>query len=100
MRDRCKGTGSVRSDYGYGTPHYSPCPDCCKHDQGFWPLTEHYMGYAEGDRWCCLAGCGFALSFKPYDLCIKEEMTQETCRYNPILGCDCGYHKSEKDNVI
>jgi hypothetical protein len=23
------------------------------------------MGYAQGDRWCCLAGCGFALPFNP-----------------------------------
>ena len=23
--------------------------------------------------------------------CIKG-MTEDTCRYNPRLGCDCGYH--------
>jgi len=35
------------------------------------------------------------VAFNP---CIKEEMTPETCRYNPRLGCDCGFHKPDEIN--
>ena len=58
---RCHGTGW----WAYDHNHSQPCLRCCKHDQGFWALTEHYAGYAEGDRWCCSSGCGFALPFNP-----------------------------------
>lgn len=34
---------------------------------------------------------------KDYDPCIKEGMTVDTCRYNPLLGCDCGYYPSVRD---
>ena len=36
--------------------------DNCKHDQGFWFLTEHYEN---AGNWCCLGGCGFILPFNP-----------------------------------
>lgn len=29
-------------------------------------------------------------------ICKKEGMTAETCRYNPRLGCDCGFYPSNK----
>ena len=55
---KCNGTGW----YQYttrGTPHSKVCEACCKHDKGWWELTEHYQGYIEGtDNRCCNAGCG------------------------------------------
>lgn len=27
--------------------------------------------------------------------CVKEGMTHGTCRYNPRLGCDCGFHEPD-----
>lgn len=58
---KCKGT----KWYFYDHNHSTVCGLCCKHDEGFWALTEAYMGYAQGDRWCCRAGCGYALPFNP-----------------------------------
>jgi len=58
---KCHGSGWFMYDHNHSTV----CGVCCRHDQGFWPLTEHYQGYANGDRWCCLGGCGFALPFNP-----------------------------------
>ena len=55
---KCHDTGW----YGYGDNHATVCDKCCKHDQGFWFLTEHY--YMAGN-WCCLAGCGYTLPFNP-----------------------------------
>ncbi len=57
----CHGTGMYMYDHNHGTI----CRRCCKHDMGFWALTPHHEGYAAGDRWCCLAGCGLAFSFNP-----------------------------------
>ncbi len=28
--------------------------------------------------------------------CLKEGMSVSTCRYNPRLGCDCGFHKPDR----
>lgn len=51
----CHGTGSYMYDHNHGTI----CNLCCKHDLGYWLLTEGYNGYRAGvDTWCCSAGCG------------------------------------------
>lgn len=52
---KCSGKGSYVYTT-YGTPHSKPCEYCCKHDQGWWLLQEHY-GPNNG-KWCCKAGCG------------------------------------------
>lgn len=52
---RCHGQGV----YYYDQNHGKPCEVCCKHDGGWWDLTEHHAGYvAGGDNACCLLGCG------------------------------------------
>lgn len=52
---RCGGVGR----YAYDEWHIKPCEVCCKHDKGWWELTEHYQGYVKGsDNRCCTAGCG------------------------------------------
>lgn len=44
---------------GTGWNQATICAACCKHDQGWWELTEDYYGYEKGeDNRCCLAGCG------------------------------------------
>jgi len=55
---KCHGTKWVPYDHN----HSSKCGYCCKHDEGFWFLTEHY---SKAGNWCCLAGCGFILQFNP-----------------------------------
>lgn len=57
----CHGTGR----WQYDNNHSTVCHLCCKHDQGFWELSEPYQGYAEGYRFCCSAGCGHSLKFNP-----------------------------------
>jgi hypothetical protein len=52
--------------------HSSPCPDCCKHDKGFWLLKERY-GEANG-RWCCKSGCGY---LKPIPKLNKKDKNQK-----------------------
>jgi hypothetical protein len=52
---KCHGTGK----YQYttrGTPHFTVCDLCCKHDMGWWLLREHYG--KDNGKWCCRAGCG------------------------------------------
>lgn len=52
---KCGGTGW----YSYDRYHSKKCHVCCKHDQGWWTLTEEFAGYEKGkDNRCCLAGCG------------------------------------------
>lgn len=52
---KCNDTGW----YPYDHNHSKVCNVCCKHDQGWWELTEHYAKYEEGkDNACCKAGCG------------------------------------------
>ena len=60
----CKGTGW----FAYDSNHSTVCGRCCRHDGGFWSLTLAHQGYSQGDRWCCLNGCGFALSFNPEEI--------------------------------
>jgi len=51
----CSGTGRYQYDHN----HSQPCPKCCKHDAGWWELTEHHSGFvANADNRCCLKGCG------------------------------------------
>lgn len=49
---KCNGHGS----YAYDDMHGKICEFCCKHDQGWWELKEHY-GENNG-KLCCRAGCG------------------------------------------
>jgi hypothetical protein len=51
----CDGKGY----YSYDHTHIKRCEQCCKHDVGWWELTEDYSGYLAGaDNGCCRAGCG------------------------------------------
>jgi len=43
--------------YAYDENHRKICEECCKHDNGFWLLTENF-GKNNG-KLCCNAGCGF-----------------------------------------
>lgn len=52
---KCKGTGSYQYST-HGTPHFTICNLCCKHDRGWWLLEEYYG--ADNGKWCCKAGCG------------------------------------------
>ena len=57
---KCNGTGW----FSYDMNHSTICDLCCKHDKGYWLLTEHYAGYEAGhDNWCCAAGCGQVLRY-------------------------------------
>ena len=49
---KCKDTGW----YAYDENHSKVCEACCKHDQGYWLLKEHYG--ESNDKFCCKAGCG------------------------------------------
>jgi hypothetical protein len=52
---KCNGTGW----HTYGHNHTCKCAVCCKHDEGWWELTEWFAGYEAGkDNRCCKAGCG------------------------------------------
>jgi len=52
---KCKGTGW----YMYSHDHSTICNACCKHEEGWWDLTEHYSGYKkDADNACCKKGCG------------------------------------------
>jgi hypothetical protein len=52
---KCKGTGW----HMYSHDHSTICDACCKHEEGWWDLTEHYSGYKkDADNGCCRKGCG------------------------------------------
>ena len=53
---KCNGTGNYQYTT-HGTPHFTICDLCCKHDRGWWKLQTYY-GELNG-KLCCLAGCGF-----------------------------------------
>lgn len=57
----CHGTGW----WTYDPPtkghlgHSQICPQCCKHNKGWWVLTKDFGGYQKGkNNNCCKAGCG------------------------------------------
>ena len=54
----CHGTGT----YMYDKDHGTICPRCCKHDMGWWQLTE---AYGDAGKWCCKAGCGKTVDSQP-----------------------------------
>lgn len=56
---KCNDTGWFQYDHN----HSQPCYVCCKHDKGFWQLLKHYG--EDNGKWCCLAGCGYLLTFNP-----------------------------------
>lgn len=56
---RCKGTGQFMYDHNHATI----CPDCCKHDLGWWKLEKFYG--TDNGKWCCLAGCGHKVAARP-----------------------------------
>ncbi len=63
---KCNNTGWYQySGFERGTPHSTICDLCCKHDQGYWQLHEHYG--KDNEKWCCKAGCGHILDNEPGD---------------------------------
>ncbi len=48
---KCQGVGWYR----YDEIHSTVCDLCCKHDQGWFQLSEHYG--SNNGKWCCKA-CG------------------------------------------
>lgn len=56
---KCSGTGVYHYDHNHGTI----CPECCRHNMGFWQLGEIHGG--EAGKWCCGAGCGKTWDVKP-----------------------------------
>lgn len=68
---KCNGTGWRQYDHN----HRAVCDACCKHDKGWWELTEQYYRYEIGkDNRCCKAGCGTMFR----DLKTNEEQGNET----------------------
>lgn len=64
---KCNGLGY----YMYDSNHSKICEYCCKHDQGWWELSECHAGYIEGsDNRCCKIGCG--MIFRDLNNLIKE----------------------------
>ena len=61
---KCGGTGSYQYS-SRGTPHFTICNLCCKHDRGWWKLEKHY-GENNG-KWCCKAGCGKTVDSPPHE---------------------------------
>lgn len=55
----CRGTGT----YMYDDKHSTICRRCCRHNMGWWPLTEVH-GKLSG-KWACGAGCGEVLDAVP-----------------------------------
>lgn len=52
---KCESTGW----YHYDENHAKMCEHCCKHDNGWWEISDKFTGYIEGaDNRCCNAGCG------------------------------------------
>jgi len=52
---KCKGTGW----YQYSPDHSTICNSCCKHEEGWWDLTEGYYQFKkDADNGCCRKGCG------------------------------------------
>jgi len=52
---KCNDTGWFQYDHN----HSRVCDACCKHEEGWWELTEGFSGFVEGaDNRCCKAGCG------------------------------------------
>jgi len=49
------------------------CDACCKHDQGWWALYNHY-GEHNG-QFSCLAGCGKSLNALEFDKAIQPGWT-------------------------
>lgn len=71
------------------------CEVCCKHDEGWWKLKEHYG--KDNGKWCCRAGCG-----KTIDKLPESEPSKLTCeKHSRILigkdRCvDCERENEEK----
>jgi hypothetical protein len=55
----CKGAGV----YMYDENHSTICRACCRHDLGWWQLTELH---AHPGHWCCKAGCGYTVETLPW----------------------------------
>lgn len=53
---KCHGTGSFMYDHNHSTI----CNLCCKHNMGWWRLTDAHGSLA--GRWCCMAGCGHTIT--------------------------------------
>jgi len=57
--DACPNCNGTKT-YQYDDIHWTTCDACCKHDQGWWDVTEaHGAAFIPGgDNACCKAGCG------------------------------------------
>lgn len=96
---KCGGTGWFRYDHNHSTV----CDACCKCNQGWWQLKEHY-GTKNG-KWCCIAGCGRLLDAPPAGTQASEKAKCEGFAdtsgggHRPLGDCadcarfswDCGY---------
>lgn len=51
---KCFGTGKYMYDHNHGTI----CNLCCKHNMGWWELSECH-GKENAGKLCCGAGCGY-----------------------------------------
>jgi hypothetical protein len=73
---KCKGTGEYQYST-HGTPHFTVCDLCCRHDRGWWKLEHHY-GEKNG-LWCCSAGCGLTVEAPPAPHCEHGRSILEPC---------------------
>jgi hypothetical protein len=71
---KCNDTGWFQYDHNHSTV----CNACCKHDKGFWLLTEHY---GNAGKWCCMGGCGKILTYSE----LKEKLLAESDHYPVIM---------------
>lgn len=55
----------------YGTPHGTICNLCCKHNMGWWQLSECH-GAENAGKWCCKAGCGYTVLERPVEPDVTE----------------------------
>lgn len=68
----CNGTGMYQYSTR-GTPHFTVCKLCCKHDRGWWRLDDFYG--EDNGKWCCRAGCGKMLTDEKHnDIPLLEEI--------------------------
>lgn len=71
---KCNDTGWYQYDHNHSTV----CNACCKHDKGWWLLTEHY---SNPGKWCCNSGCGKTLTYTE----VKRKLLKERKNYAPIF---------------
>jgi len=55
---QCHGAGAYMYDHNHGTI----CNQCCRHNMGWWQLSERH---SQPGMWCCKAGCEFVRADNP-----------------------------------